>query len=146
MNLRLLLIAAVMSAAGFPAFVRADDPPAAAPADEDAPRIFLDKNPRIVAYQLRRLSNAQLMALERHDNDPKYKPIYEALLTRSGLEKKYRQEALDALTKLNHSDAVSEILAAVQNADPQDKGSVRELVALLMAQPPAALAAQRQKI
>jgi len=122
--------------------LRADDPPT----DSSTPQIFLDKNPRIVAYQLRRLNNAQLMALERKDSDPKYKPIYEALLTRGGLDRKYRQEAIDALAKLNHSDAVTEILAGVERIEAADKGTVRELVSMLMAQPPQSLAAQREKI
>lgn len=124
----------------------AQEDPAPQPTSASAPKIFLDKNPRIIAYQLRRLSNPQLMALERKDDDSKYKPIYEALLTRQGLDRKYRQEAVDALAKLNHSDAVVEILNAVGGVDAADKGTVRELVSMLMAQKPQALAAQRDKI
>ena len=59
----------------------------------------------------------------RKDSDPKYKPIYEALLTRGGLERKYRQEAVDALTKLDHSDPVSVILDAVGKIEAADKGT-----------------------
>lgn len=110
------------------------------------PQVFLDKNPKIVAYQLRRLSNAQLLAIERHDDQPKYKPVYQAILTRKGVEKKFRQEAVAALAKLNQSDAPVEILAGVGAAEPGDKGTLAELVSLLMAQKPEALAAQREKL
>jgi azurin len=111
-----------------------------------APQIFLDKNPRIVAYQLRRLNNTQLLALERHDDQPKYKPVYEAILTRKGVDRKFREEAIGALAKLNHSDPVVEILSAIGNVDAADKGTAHELVGLLMTQKPQALAAQREKI
>jgi azurin len=143
MKLKALLVCGVSMSVWISAGLRADDPPAA---DASTPQVFLDKNPRIVAYQLRRLNNAQLMALERKDSDPKYKPIYEALLTRGGLDHKYRQEAVDALAKLNHSDAVTEILAGVQTIESADKGAIRELVSMLMTQPPPSLAAQREKI
>ena len=99
-----------------------------------------------MAYQLRRLTNAQLIAVERHDSDPKYKPVYEALLTRTGVDKKYRDEAVAALTKLDNSSPVIVILNAIGQVDPEDKATPHELIGLLMAQKPAALAAQRQKI
>src|SRR5688500_5992935 len=55
---------------------------------DDPPQIFLDKNPRIIAYQLKRLSNPQLLSLERKTSEAKYKPIYEAILARKGVERK----------------------------------------------------------
>jgi len=116
-----------------------------APAQE-TPHIFLDKNPRIVAYQLKRLKNAQLIALERKPDDPKYRPIYEAILTRKGIDRKFRDESVAALAKMNHSDPVVEILKAIGQVDPEDKSTASELVGLLMAQKPAELAAQREKI
>jgi uncharacterized cupredoxin-like copper-binding protein len=120
--------------------------PDAAPTPAAAPEIFLDKSPQIVAYQLRRLTNPQLIAVPRKDNDPKYKPIYQELLTRKGLDRKYREEAVAALAKVNHSDPVVEILAGIGAVDAEDKVTVHELVGLLMAQKPASLAAQREKI
>src|SRR5258706_11001685 len=85
------------------AIARADDPPADA---GGAPKIFLDNSPAVVAYQLKRLTNPQLIGLERKQSDPKYKPIYDAMLTRGGLDRKYRQEAVEALAKFNKSDPV----------------------------------------
>jgi len=122
--------------------LHADDAPAA----EGTPQVFLDKNPRIVAFQLKRLSNAQLVALERKTDHPKYKPVYEALLTRKGLEKKYREEAVEALTKLDKTDAASVLLEAIGKVDAEDKSTPRELASLLMAQKPEALAAQKEKL
>src|SRR5258706_1678284 len=110
------------------------------------PQVFLDKNPRIVAYQLKRLSNAQLIAFERKTDDPKYKPVYEALLARKGIEKKYREEAVEALAKLGNSDAVSVLLEAIGKTEAEDKTTPRELASLLMAQKPATLAAQKEKL
>jgi len=111
-----------------------------------APQIFLDRSPQIVAYQLKRLNNQQLLAVERKTTDPKYKPVYEAILTRKGIDKKFREEAVGALAQLNKSDAVVELLSAIGKTDPEDKSTPRELIGLLMAQKPADIAKQRDKI
>src|SRR6185437_4392339 len=114
--------------------------------DSTAPQIFLDRSPQIVAYQLKRLNNAQLLAVERKTTDPKYKPVYEAILGRKGIDKKFREEAVNALAQLNKSDPVVELLNAIGNVDPDDKSTPRELIGLLMSQKPAVLAKQRDKI
>jgi azurin len=62
------------------------------------------------------------------------------------MERKYRDEAVEALAKINKSSPVVELLAAVGKVDAEDKGTQRELVGMLMAQKPADLAAQRQKV
>src|SRR5688572_29556305 len=77
------------------------------------PKILLDKSPTVIAYQLKRLSNSQLVALERKADEAKYKPIYQALLTRKGLDKKYREEAVEALTKIGKTDPVSVLLEGI---------------------------------
>src|SRR6185437_12535000 len=115
-------------------------------AQDAAPQIFLDRSPQIVAYQLKRLNNAQLLAVERKTTDPKYKPVYEAILGRKGIDKKFREEAVNALAQLNKSDPVVELLNAIGNVDPDDKSTPRELIGLLMSQKPAVLAKQRDKI
>src|SRR6185503_14466486 len=76
----------------------------------EKPVVFLDKNPRIVAYQLGRLSNEQLLLVDRNTTDPKYVPVYQAILTRPGVAAKERETALGALTKLNQSDSVRELI------------------------------------
>ncbi|HEY7115387.1 MAG TPA: plastocyanin/azurin family copper-binding protein [Tepidisphaeraceae bacterium] len=124
--------------------LRADDDNAST--DSGPPKILLDKSPAIIAYQLKRLSNAQLAAIDRKPEEAKYKPIYQALLTRKGLEKKYREEAVDALAKIEKSDPASVLLEGIGKVNAEDKTTPRELASLLMAQKPEALAAQKEKL
>jgi len=107
---------------------------------------MLDKSPAVVAYQLKRLTNPQLSALDRKPTDAKYKPVYMAILTRKGMEKKLREEAIEALVGLDKSDAVTVILAALAKVEADDKNTNRELASLMMAQKPAALAPKREQL
>jgi azurin len=111
-----------------------------------APQVFLDKSPKIVQFQLKRLTNAQLLAVERKSDHPKYKPVYEVILVRKGMERRYREEAAKALATLNKSDPVVEILAGIGAADKDDAATQADLVGLLLTQKPDALAAQKAKI
>ena len=86
-------LAKIVSAALLTAMVSAplyavDAPPSNEPAQ--TLEINVDKNPRIIAYQLRRLSNADLLTVIRKSDDSRYKPIYETILTRKGLARQYR--------------------------------------------------------
>lgn len=147
MNKRHLLTLAVTAALSLSitvAPVRGDDD--AASDSSGPPKILLDKSPTIIAYQLKRLSNSQLAALERKPEEAKYKPIYQAVLTRKGLEKKYREEAVEALAKIGKSDAVTVLLEALGKVPAEDTATSRELAGLLMAQKPATLAAQKGKL
>ncbi len=131
-----------------------------APAQEDgdaeedaAPRIFLDKSPRIVAFQLGRLSNAQLVKVERKADDPKYRPVHEAILARPGLDRKYREEALAALAAINKTGLVPEILAAAARLDEAELdegieygGVFHDIVHVLGMQPREPLAAERARL
>jgi azurin len=146
MNTKRLLTHAVAAAIALSTLTARAQDDAAAPADAAAPRISLDKSPAIVAFQLKRLTNKQLIDLERKPDEAKYKPVYLVLLTRKGLEKKYREEAVDALTKIGKADAASVLLDGIGKLGPDDKGTTRELVGLLMAQKPEALKAQREKL
>src|SRR4051812_12544682 len=145
MNKKHLIVCAVAAAVTFSTLAtRAQD--ADAPADAGPPKIALDKSPAIVAFQLKRLTTKQLIDVERKPEDPKYKPIYMALLTRKGLEKKYREEAVDALARSGKTDQASVLLEGIGKVDAEDKATLRELVSLLMAQKPAALGAKREKL
>ena len=64
----------------FQANVSGQDAPAES-SKPGAPRIIYT-SVRVVAYQLRRLSNQQLVLVPRGASDPKYVPVYEALLSR----------------------------------------------------------------
>jgi hypothetical protein len=116
-----LYIFALLGLASFAPVLRADD----APAGDAKPHIDLTKSPRIIAYQLRRMSSADLVALERHPDDAKYKPVYEALLVRKGIDRKYRQESADSLAKINKTDPVIELLDGIGKVDAEDKGIPR---------------------
>ena len=110
------------------------------------PLIFFDNDSRVVAYQLQRLSNDQLVKVERHASDPKYRPAYEALLMRDGLATKYRREAIHALVDLNESDAVTEILAGIERRGEQSGALQRELSNMLLQQEPSELAGARGRL
>ena len=72
------------------------------------PRIFLDKSPRIVEYQLKRLTNEQLLLVERKTDDQKYAPVYNAILVREGMSRQDRDEAVAGLVAIAKTDTVAE--------------------------------------
>jgi putative heme-binding domain-containing protein len=87
----------------------------------ERPKIFLDKSPRIVAYQLKRLDNQRLLMVERKSDDAKFVPVYSAILARVGMSPQYREEAVEALVKLGDSDPVTVLLEAVAGLDPEQQ-------------------------
>ncbi len=102
------------------------------------PTVFLDKSPRIVEYQLKRLDNQRLLQVERKTDDAKYIPVYTAILSRVGMSPQYREEALDALIKLRESDAVSILLEAIGKFKAEDRDearTARQLADMLLTQP-----------
>jgi putative heme-binding domain-containing protein len=102
------------------------------------PRLFLDKNPRIVAYQLKRLSNEQLLVIETDTEDPKYLPVFNAILTRDGMSRAYREDALAGMVAINKSNAVAELAKAIRgikSSDPSAERTLRTLATLLLSQP-----------
>jgi putative heme-binding domain-containing protein len=113
----------------------------------NVPKIYWDKNPRIVSYQLRRLSNKQLVRVPLADDDLKYKPGYEAIISRTGLHQKLRARALVALAKMNKTSMVAEMIAALTRLDKASDlpGMVlHDLMHLMGLQQAEALAAGRQ--
>ena len=103
----------------------------------EAPKVFLDKSPRIVEYQLKRLDNQRLLLVERKTNDAKYIPVYKAILSRVGMSPQFREEALDALVKLQNADSVSVLLEAIEPLDGEDRDqrrTARQLAAMLTTQ------------
>ena len=85
------------------------------------PRVFLDKNPRIVAYQLKRLPNEQLLLVERATDHEKYKPVFTAILLRAGMARQDRDQALAGLVALDKSNAADELLAVLAEIDPDER-------------------------
>ncbi len=115
--LRLLLPVTAADAAGGEA-----KPP------EEARKFYLPANPRAAAYMLGRLSNKELLQA------PRVEPVFNALLERTGLDSKYREEALTGLATLHKTDRLSELLAALERLDARGTNAapaIRDLAALL---------------
>lgn len=112
----------------------------------ERPRVFLDKSPRIVEYQLKRLDNARLLLVERDTSDRKYVPVYRAILLRPGMARQERAAAVEALQQLNGSTRVAELLNALQSLEPEEREQqtvARQLSELLLEGPADILQAEQ---
>ncbi len=108
------------------------------------PKVLLDQSPKAIEYQLGRLTNEELARVERQPNDPKYRPIYYAILTRPGMPKNLRQEALGVLTKMDGVTPSQVLLQGLPRLKPEeDQPTAGQLLELLFAQPADAIRAQR---
>jgi len=105
----------------------------------EKPVVFLDKSPVIVKFQLGRLSNEQLLLVDREDTHARFAPVHEAIVARTGIGMKFKQDALTALAKINTSDLPTEILAGIKRLKPDDAKVLAELSNLLASQKPAEL-------
>jgi hypothetical protein len=105
--------------------------------------VLLNVPPRAIEYQLSRLSNEDLILVERTESDPRYRPVYFALLTRVGLPQQYRDEALAVLTKMEKVSASSVLLEAIGKVPADASLAADKLVAMLYAQPASTLAKDR---
>ena len=96
-------------------------------------------NPAGLAFLLNRLPSADLAAL------PRSRPVLDALLTRPGIERRHRLEAIDALVKANGSTVVREIIGALDRVDgvPGGAAAAADLGALLTAADDGQLADRR---
>lgn len=109
----------------------------------ERPKILLDKSVKIVEYQLKRLDNARLLLVETATDDPKYLPVFNAILLRSGLSRQNREEALNGIVTINKTDAATELLAALESLDGSDKDQQRvgrQLSQILLTEPQNVLA------
>ena len=101
----------------------------------EAPKVFLDKSPRIVAYQLKRLDNQRLLMVERKRTEAKYIPVYEAILARVGMSPKFRLESINALAELQDSDPVTITMAAIDSLNTsksEEKRTAKQLAKMLL--------------
>lgn len=99
-----------------------------------APKILLDQSPRAIEYQLNRLSNSELMQVDRKDDDPRYRLVYYALLTRKGLGREYFDEALAALMKMDRASRTQVILEGLAKVRADDSETADKLLRVLFAQ------------
>ncbi len=121
-------------------------PAVAGKAAQDAPRVLLDQSPRVVEYQLGRLSNDQLVRVERRDTDDKYRPVYAAILSRKGMARPARVEALSALVKMGNTSATRVLLDALARMSDEDMQNAGTLVDILLEQPADVLRPQRESL
>jgi azurin len=112
-------------------------------AQEPPPRILIDQPLRAVEYQLDRLSNDELVRVERKADDARYRPVYMALLTRKGLARDVRAEALATLAKLDKADEVKVLLDALAKVKADDAPTADQLIGMLAAQPAPVLRSNR---
>ena len=101
----------------------------------EAPKVFLDKSPRIVAYQLKRLDNQRLLLVQRKTDDMKYIPVYEAILARVGMSPQFRIESINALAVLQKIHPVTIILATISELDAsnrEEKRTAKQLAKILL--------------
>ena len=113
---------------------------------QDAPRVLLDQSPRAVEYQLGRLSNDQLVRVERTDTDNKDRPVYAAILSRPGMARPFRAEALAALIKIDRTSASRVLLDALAKVSADDTQTGDSLLDVLLEQPADRLLAQRETL
>ncbi len=133
----LFLCLAVVSVCGGSASAHEHGGPSNSTKQVQRPTVFLDKSPRIVEYQLKRLSNQRLLLVDRKSDDAKYIPVYSAILRRTGMSPQYREEAVEALGKLQASSPTEVLLAALAKLDSDDRQlqrTFRQLVGMLLGQ------------
>jgi azurin len=115
---------------------------AAAPQGDAPVRILIDQPPRAVEYQLGRLTNEELTRVERRE-EPKYRLVYVALLTRKGLGRSLRDEGLTALVKIDRATPTQILLEALAKIPTEDVPTANAVAAMLVGQPVETLRSQR---
>jgi azurin len=119
---------------------------AAVRAQQAAPKILFDQSPRAIEYQLGRLSNSELVRVDRNEGDVKYRLVYYALLTRKGLGREYFDEALSALTKMDKATPTQVLLVALPKIRPDDGETAGKVLRFLLAQPVETLRQERSAL
>ncbi|MEO8480836.1 MAG: plastocyanin/azurin family copper-binding protein [Acidobacteriota bacterium] len=109
-----------------------------------APKILIDQPPVAVQYQLNRLSADDLVRLERRPDDPKYRLVYLALLSRRGIEPAVRDGALKVLVAMDRATPARVILDALGKVPDTDTVTGDKLMAMLVALPKADLTRERE--
>jgi azurin/DNA-binding transcriptional ArsR family regulator len=109
-----------------------------------AQKILIDQPVRAVEYQLGRLTNEELVLVERKDDDVRYRPVYLALLTRKGVAAQFREESLVALGKMDKATRSRVLMEALARVPIDDALTAEKLLGLLLTQPPATLRKERE--
>ena len=133
--LRNCLLGALLAALPLAAQDAGDDEP-----KSDDGKVYIPSSPKQAAYVLGQLSNKQLVLQARVE------PVFIAFLGRTGLEEKYREEALTGLAALHKTDRLTELLATLDRLDtngPANATAIGDLGPLLAKSKPADLAAKK---
>jgi putative heme-binding domain-containing protein len=103
----------------------------------EPPKVFLDKSPKVVEYQLKRLSNAQLLLIQTATDDPKFTPVFSAILTRPGMSVEQRQGAAEGLAKISRRSIAEVLLESLAKLSAEDRSQLRvasEMTEILLRQ------------
>ena len=103
----------------------------------ERPKVYLDKSPRIVEYQLKRLDNARLLLVETGVDDKKYIPVFDAVLRRPGMARRNRDEAVAALATIRKTDVATELFSTLSKLgdDREEVRVARQLSSMLLSLP-----------
>ena len=120
-------------------FTHAQEHPehAAANRKVETPKVFLDKSAKVVEYQLKRLSNTQLLMIEVATDHPKYLPVFTAIAARPGMSAEQREAAVMGLGKINGKsigETIFEQLAKLNGSDREQQRVARDLTEILLRQ------------
>jgi uncharacterized cupredoxin-like copper-binding protein len=107
------------------------------------PKILIDQPAIAVRYQLNRLSADDLVRLERRPNDPRYRLVYLALLSRRGIEPAIRDEALRVLAAMDRASPARVLLEALAEVPDADALTGDKVIAMLVSLPKADLTRDR---
>jgi len=114
----------------------------------EAPKIFLDKSPKVVEYQLKRLTNEQLLLVERKSDDPKYVPVHSVIAARLGISLADRKNAVESLTQIQKTSLVVEVMKVLDKLEESSDNLriARELVQVMGSQSREQLSAQSEML
>ena len=100
-----------------------------------APKVFLDKSAKVVEYQLKRLSNAQLLSVQVATDHPKFAPVFAAISVRPGMSLEQRRLAVEGLAATLKKPFVESVLEQLRSLNASDRNSIsiaNDLTALLL--------------
>ncbi len=114
----------------------------------EAPKIFLDKSPKVVEYQLKRLTNEQLLLVERRNDDPKYVPVHSAIAARLGISLADRKNAIESLAVIQRTSLVAEVMTVLEKLDETSDNQriARDLGQIISSQSREQLSAQSETL
>ncbi len=114
----------------------------------EAPKIFLDKSPKVVEYQLKRLTSEQLLLVERRNDDPKYVPVHTAIAARLGISLADRKNAIESLAVIQRTSLVAEVMTVLEKLDETSDNQriARDLGQIISSQSREQLSAQSETL